>query len=122
MGLTSPQNQQRGTLASSRHNRMDKQWIRPTSSTSYSNWRLERGMEMRTCKSFGLAIILAGFLAGSVSAQTTQTADQTQPQAGTNSSAPVVTVDQAIDHLTPRKQDEIPTTRRSSPPLKTNVD
>src|ERR1700691_5665111 len=99
MGLTNPPNRQRGRFASSRHNRTAKQWIRPPSSTSYSNWRLERGMEMRTCNSFGLAIILAGLLAGSVSAQTTQTADQTQPQTGTNTSAPVVTVDQAIDHL-----------------------
>jgi hypothetical protein len=78
-------------------------------------------MEMRTCNSFGLAIILAGFLAGSVSAQTTQTADQTQPQAGTNTSAPVVTVDQAIDHLIAREHDEIATIRRFSPLIETYI-
>ena len=76
---------------------------------------------MRTCKSFGLAIILAGFLAGSVSAQTTQTADQTRPQAGTNPSAPVVTVDQAIDHLIAREHDEIATIRRFSPLIETYI-
>ena len=76
---------------------------------------------MRTCKSFGLAIILAGCLAGSVSAQTTQTADQTQPQAGANSSAPVVTVDQAIDHLIAREHDEVATIRRFSPLIETYI-
>jgi hypothetical protein len=78
-------------------------------------------MEMRTCNSFGLAIILAGFLAGSVSAQTTQTADQTQPQAGANTSAPVVTVDQAIDHLIAREHDEVATIRRFSPLIETYI-
>jgi len=78
-------------------------------------------MEMRTCKNIGLAIILAGFLAGSVSAQTTQTADQTQPQAGANTSAPVVTVDQAIDHLIAREHDEVATIRRFSPLIETYI-
>jgi hypothetical protein len=78
-------------------------------------------MEMRTCNSFGLAIILAGFLAGSVSAQTTRTADQTQPQTGTNTSAPVVTVDQAIDHLIAREHDEVATIRRFSPLIETYI-
>ena len=76
---------------------------------------------MRTCKNFGLAIILSGFLAASVSAQTTQTADQTQPQTGTNTSAPVVTVDQAIDHLIAREHDEIATIRRFSPLIETYI-
>jgi hypothetical protein len=78
-------------------------------------------MEMRTCKSFGLGIILAGLLAGSVSAQATQTADQTQPQAGANTSAPVVTVDQAIDHLIAREHDEVATIRRFSPLIETYI-
>jgi hypothetical protein len=78
-------------------------------------------MEMRTCKNFGLAIILSGFLAASVSAQTTQTADQTQPQAGGNTSAPVVTVDQAIDHLIAREHDEVATIRRFSPLIETYI-
>jgi hypothetical protein len=76
-------------------------------------------MEMRTCKSFGLTFMLAGLLAGSVSAQTTPTADQTQPQA--NSSAPVVTVDQAIDHLIAREHDEVATIRRFSPLIETYI-
>ncbi|MGD0427086.1 MAG: hypothetical protein ABSC10_10230 [Candidatus Acidiferrales bacterium] len=76
---------------------------------------------MRTCKSFGLGIILAGLLAGSVSAQATQTADQTQPQAGANISAPVVTVDQAIDHLIAREHDEVATIRRFSPLIETYI-
>ncbi|HTB20485.1 MAG TPA: hypothetical protein VK708_20320, partial [Bryobacteraceae bacterium] len=74
---------------------------------------------MRTCKSIGLTFMLAGFLAGSVSAQTTPTADQTQPQA--NSSAPVVTVDQAIDHLIAREHDEVATIRRFSPLIETYI-
>jgi hypothetical protein len=78
-------------------------------------------MEMRTCKSFGLAIFLASFLAASVSAQTTQTADQTQPQVGGNPSAPVVTVDQAIDHLVAREHDEVATIRRFSPLIETYI-
>jgi hypothetical protein len=78
-------------------------------------------MEMRTCKSFGLAFMLAGFLAGSVSAQTTPTADQTQPQAGANTAAPVVTVDQAIDHLIAREHDEVATIRRFSPLIETYI-
>jgi hypothetical protein len=78
-------------------------------------------MEMRTCKSFGLGIILASCLAGSVSAQTTQTADQTQPQARANTAAPVVTVDQAIDHLIAREHDEVATIRRFSPLIETYI-
>jgi hypothetical protein len=78
-------------------------------------------MEMRTCKSFGLGIILASCLAWSVSAQTTQTADQTQPQAGANTSAPVATVDQAIDHLIAREHDEVATIRRFSPLIETYI-
>jgi hypothetical protein len=76
---------------------------------------------MRTCKSLGLGIILASCLAWSVSAQTTQTADQTQPQAGANTSAPVVTVDQAIDHLIAREHDEVATIRRFSPLIETYI-
>jgi hypothetical protein len=78
-------------------------------------------MEMRTCKSFGLGIILASCLAWSVSAQTTQTADQTQPQARANTSAPVATVDQAIDHLIAREHDEVATIRRFSPLIETYI-
>ena len=76
---------------------------------------------MRTCKSFCFAIILAGTLAGTVSAQTTQTADQTRPQAGTSTAAPVVTVDQAIDHIIAREHDEVATIRRFSPLIETYI-
>ena len=76
---------------------------------------------MRTCKSFGLAFMLAGLLAGSVFAQTTPTADQTQPQAGANNSAPVATVDQAIDRLIAREHDEVATIRRFSPLIETYI-
>ncbi|MFZ3334253.1 MAG: hypothetical protein WA197_26725 [Candidatus Acidiferrales bacterium] len=78
-------------------------------------------MEMRTCKSICFAFILAAALAGTVSAQTTQTADQTQPQAGTSTAAPVVTVDQAIDRLIAREHDEVATIRRFSPLIETYI-
>ncbi len=78
-------------------------------------------MEMRTCKSFCLAIMLAGTLAGTVSAQTTQTADQTQPQVGNSTAAPVVTVDQAIDRIIAREHDEVATIRRFSPLIETYI-
>jgi hypothetical protein len=80
-------------------------------------------MEMRTCKSFGLIMVLAGTFAGSIWAQTTQTADQTQPQAnsGGATTAPVVTVDQAIDHVIAREHDEIVTIRRFSPIIETYI-
>lgn len=78
---------------------------------------------MRTCKSFGLIMVLAGTFAGSIWAQTTQTADQTQPQAnsGGATTAPVVTVDQAIDHVIAREHDEIVTIRRFSPIIETYI-
>ncbi len=76
---------------------------------------------MRTWKSFSFGIILSGFLAGPVFAQTTQTADQTQQQAGASASAPVVTVDQAIDHLIAREHDEVATIRRFSPVIETYI-
>ena len=67
-------------------------------------------------------LMLAGTLAGSISAQTTQTADQTQPQAGAGAAgAPVVTVDQAIDHVIAREHDEIATIRRFSPIIETYI-
>jgi hypothetical protein len=79
-------------------------------------------MEMRTCKSFCFAFILASTLAGAVSAQTTQTADQTQPQVGSSANgAPVVTVDQAIDRVIAREHDEVATIRRFSPLIETYI-
>ncbi len=75
---------------------------------------------MVTWKSFCLAILLAGGLTGVASAQTTQTADQTQPQAGATS-APVTTVDQAIDRIIAREHEEIATIRRFNPVIETYI-
>ncbi len=75
---------------------------------------------MRTWKSFGLSILLAGSLAAVASAQT-QTADQTQPQAGATTSGPVTTVNQAIDRMIAREHDEIATIRRYNPLIETYV-
>jgi hypothetical protein len=78
-------------------------------------------MAMRTWKSFFLSAILAGALAGVSSAQT-QTADQTQPQAGNSPAAgPVTTVDQAIDRVIAREHDEIATIRHYNPLIETYI-
>jgi hypothetical protein len=75
---------------------------------------------MVTWKSFGLTILLAAGLAGVAAAQTTQTADQTQPQAGATG-APVTTVDQAIDRVIAREHEEIATIRRFNPVIETYI-
>ena len=75
---------------------------------------------MVTRKSFCLAILLAAGLTGVASAQTTQTADQTQPQAGATG-APVTTVDQAIDRVIAREHEEIATIRRFNPVIETYI-
>ena len=75
---------------------------------------------MRTCSRFSLAIILAGSFTGVAAAQT-QTADQTRPPAGNSYSAPVTTVDQAIDRITAREHDEVAVIRRYSPIVETYV-
>ena len=75
---------------------------------------------MVTWKSFCLAILLAGGLTAVASAQTTQTADQTQPQAGATG-APVTTVDQAIDRIIAREHEEIATIRRFNPVIETYI-
>jgi hypothetical protein len=75
---------------------------------------------MVTRKSFCLAMLLAGGLTGVASAQTTQTADQTQPQAGA-AAAPVTTVDQAIDRVIAREHEEIATIRRFNPVIETYI-
>ncbi|HXO05673.1 MAG TPA: hypothetical protein VN884_08585 [Candidatus Sulfotelmatobacter sp.] len=71
-------------------------------------------------KSFCLTILLAASLAGAASAQSTQTADQTQPQAGV-AGAPVTTVDQAIDRVIAREHEEIATIRRFNPVIETYI-
>lgn len=75
---------------------------------------------MRTWKNLCLALTLMGSVAGSAAAQT-QTADQTQPQAGNTTAAPVTTVDQAIDRVIAREHDEVATIRRFSPIIETYI-
>jgi len=75
---------------------------------------------MRTWKNLAFAVLLAGALAGAASAQT-QTADQTQPQAGGTMSGPVTTVNQAIDRVVAREHDEIATIRRFNPIIETYI-
>src|ERR1700690_1750787 len=75
---------------------------------------------MRTSKKLILASLLLGGLATAGSAQT-QKADQTRPQAGNTTAAPVTTVDQAIDRVIAREHDEIATIRRYNPIIETYV-
>jgi len=75
---------------------------------------------MSTLKNFCLAVLLAGSLAGTASAQNNQTADQTQPQAGATT-GPVTTVDQAIDRVLAREHEEIATIRRFNPVIETYI-
>jgi hypothetical protein len=74
---------------------------------------------MSTFKNFCFTVLLAGSLAGVASAQNTQTADQTQPQAAT--AGPVTTVDQAIDRVIAREHEEIATIRRFNPVIETYI-
>jgi hypothetical protein len=77
---------------------------------------------MRTSKNLLLTLFLGGALASVASAQNpTQTADQTQPQAGTSTAGPVTTVDQAIDRLIAREHDELATIRRYNPIIETYI-
>ena len=77
---------------------------------------------MRTWKTLSLSMILAGTLTGLAGAQTqTQTADQTQPQAGNSAAGPVTTVNQAIDRMIARERDENATIRRYSPIVETYI-
>jgi len=76
---------------------------------------------MRTWKNFCLSILLAGGLAGTASAQATQTADQTRPQPGATTAGPVATVDQAIDRVIAREHDEMATIRRFTPVIETYI-
>src|SRR5208282_3178279 len=75
---------------------------------------------MRTWKSLSLSLVLVGSLAGAAGAQT-QTADQTQPQAGVSTASPVTTVNQAIDRIIAREHDENATIRRYNPLVETYI-
>jgi hypothetical protein len=68
---------------------------------------------------FFTAIVAAGL--GSATPGQTQTADQTQPQAGNTANAPVTTVNQAIDRIIAREHDEIATIRRFNPIIETYI-
>jgi hypothetical protein len=72
-------------------------------------------MKMHSRISFLLALFLIG-LPGAPSAQA-----QTQPQAGSSSSVPVTTVDQAIDRIIARERDEMGMIRRFTPLIETYV-
>ena len=61
-------------------------------------------------------------LSPGVAAAQTQTADQTQPRAGSSAAdAPVTTVNQAIDRIIAREHDEIATIRRYNPIIETYI-
>jgi hypothetical protein len=75
---------------------------------------------MSTLKKIFLTVLLAGSLASIASAQNTQTADQTQPQAGVTA-GPVTTVDQAIDRVIAREHEEVATIRRFNPVIETYI-
>ncbi len=75
---------------------------------------------MRALNRFSIAIVLAGAFAGSAAAQT-QTADRTQPQAGTSTAGPVTTVNQAIDRIIAREHEEVAAIRGYSPIIETYV-
>ncbi len=76
---------------------------------------------MRTWKNLIFALMLAGAVAGTAGAQQTQTADETQPQAGASTSSPVTTVNQAIDRIIAREHDENATIRRYNPIIETYI-
>src|SRR5215472_7836498 len=78
---------------------------------------------MCTWKNRFVSVVLAGAFAGAAAAQTQQKADQTQPPAGSQAgtSAPVTTVNQAIDRIIAREHDENATIRRYNPIIETYV-
>src|SRR6516162_2037506 len=79
---------------------------------------------MRTWKDFFVSVALVGAFAGAAGAQTPQQADQTQPEPGppaASTSAPVTTVNQAVDRIIAREHDENATIRRFNPIIETYV-
>jgi hypothetical protein len=78
---------------------------------------------MRTSKVLVLTVFFLGAAAGAAFAQgqAQPTADRTQPQAGSSVSAPVTTVNQAIDRIIAREHDEIATVRRYNPIIETYI-
>lgn len=74
---------------------------------------------MRIWKNVCLSLTLIGAAAGAVSAQT-QPVNQTQPQSN-SAATPVLTVDQAIDHIIAREREEVATIRRFSPIIETYI-
>ena len=79
---------------------------------------------MRTRKSFSLAIVLMGAMAGAAGGQnqTQPAADQTQPQPSSpQAGGPALTVNQAIDKIIAREHDENATIRRYNPIIETYI-
>ena len=78
---------------------------------------------MRKSKNLCFSMLLLCAVAGSAAAQTqqTQTADQSRPQPGSTTAAPVTTVNQAIDRIIAREHDEVATIRHYSPLIETYI-
>ncbi len=77
---------------------------------------------MGTGKHLFLSVIVVGVLSGAPSAQT-QTADQSQPQTGAAAatSAPVTTVNEAMDRIIAREHQEVSTIRHFTPIIETYI-
>jgi hypothetical protein len=75
---------------------------------------------MRALNQFAVVVILAGVFAGAAAAQN-QTADRSQPAAGSSTAGPVTSVDQAIDRMVARERDEVAAIRRFSPIVETYI-
>lgn len=75
---------------------------------------------MRMGKNLFLTLVFAGALAGAASAQS-QTPDQNAAQPAPAASAPVVTVNQAIDRIIAREHEEVSTIRHYSPIIETYI-
>jgi hypothetical protein len=76
---------------------------------------------MLAWKNFCLQTLLACGLASSITARTAQSVDQTQPQEGAATAAPVKTIDQATDRVIAREHDEVATIQRFSPVIETYI-
>ena len=72
-------------------------------------------------KNLCLSTLLACGLASSTAGRTSQNANQTPPQAQTTVSAPVKTIDQALDRVIAREHEQVATIRRFSPVIETYI-
>ena len=77
---------------------------------------------MRMFGKFSLSLFLVGALAGFAGAQSQQRpVDEQIPAPGANSTAPVTTVNEAIDRMIAREHDEVATIKRYSPIIETYI-